>query len=107
MTTYGFGIHFNKNNSKSLILFADSDSDKTYDEGELFQEFKIDTGDYVSGIAGMRFWRIVRRYWKRRFGHCLSKGLFNSDNKQRRHLVLCDNNHKVAKRGCGQKIKNL
>ena len=47
---YGFGIHFDKSDSKSLILFADSDSDKIYDDGELFQEFKIGTGDYVSEL---------------------------------------------------------
>ena len=47
---FGFGVHFDKNNPKSLILFTDSDSDKTYDNGELFQEFKIDTGDYVSEL---------------------------------------------------------
>ena len=47
---FGFGVHFDKNNKKSLILFADSDSDKTYDTGELFQEFKIGTGDYVSEL---------------------------------------------------------
>jgi len=55
---YGFGIHFDKSDSKSLILFADSDSDKTYDKGdgcggsgtECFQEFKIGTGDYVSEL---------------------------------------------------------
>ena len=47
---FGFGIYFDKNNPKSLILFTDSDSDKTYDNGELFQEFKIDTGDYVSEL---------------------------------------------------------
>ena len=57
---FGFGIHFDKKpaNSKSLILFADSDSDKTYDAGdgcggsstECFQEFKIDTGDVISEL---------------------------------------------------------
>ena len=55
---YGFGIHFDKSDSKSLILFADSDSDKTYDKGdgcggantECFQEFKISTGDSVSEL---------------------------------------------------------
>jgi len=49
---FGFGIYFDKNNPKSLILFTDSDSDKTYDKnsGELFQEFKIDTGDYISNL---------------------------------------------------------
>ena len=55
---YGFGIHFDKNDSKSLVLFADLDSDKTYDKGdgcggantECFQEFKISTGDYVSEL---------------------------------------------------------
>lgn len=47
---YGFGIHFDKNKPKSLVLFADSDSDKTYDGGELFQEFKIGAGDYVSEL---------------------------------------------------------
>ena len=52
------GVHFDKNDSKSLILFTDSDSDKTYDKGdgcgvsdtECFQEFKIDTGDYISNL---------------------------------------------------------
>ena len=55
---YGFGIHFDKSDSKSLILFADSNSDKTYDKKdgcggsstECFQEFKISTGDYVSEL---------------------------------------------------------
>ena len=55
---YGFGIHFDKSDSKSLILFADSNSDKTYDKKdgcggsstECFQEFKIGTGDYVSNL---------------------------------------------------------
>lgn len=49
---FGFGIHFDKSNSKSLILFTDSGAtpNKTYDVGELFQEFKIDTGDYVSDL---------------------------------------------------------
>ena len=61
---YGFGIHFNKNNSKSLILFTDSGltPNKIYDAGdysvsgcgtagtECFQEFKIGTGDYVSEL---------------------------------------------------------
>src|SRR3989339_936284 len=47
---YGFGVHFDKSDSKSLILFADSDSDKTYDDGELFQEFKMGAGDYVSEL---------------------------------------------------------
>lgn len=49
---FGFGVNFDKSpaESKSLILFTDLDSDKTYDEGELFQEFKIDTGDYISNI---------------------------------------------------------
>ena len=49
---FGFGVHFDKSpaNSKSLILFTDLDSDKIYDEGELFQEFKIDTGDYISKL---------------------------------------------------------
>ena len=56
---FGFGVHFDKSpaNSKSLILFTDSGStpNKIYDAGddcggsstECFQEFKIDTGDYV------------------------------------------------------------
>lgn len=45
---YGFGVHFDKSqpNSKSIILFTDSDGDGKY-SGELFQEFKIDTGVYV------------------------------------------------------------
>ena len=55
---FGFGVHFDKSDSKSLVLFADSDSDKTYDKGdgcggsgtECFQEFKIGTGDYVSEL---------------------------------------------------------
>lgn len=49
---FGFGIHFDKNSSKSFVLFADSDSDKAYDKnkGELFQEFKISTGDYFSEL---------------------------------------------------------
>lgn len=55
---FGFGIHFDKNNPKSLILFTDSDSDKIYGAGdgcggtntECFQEFKINTGDYVSEL---------------------------------------------------------
>src|SRR3990167_5291662 len=55
---YGFGVHFDKSDSKSLILFADSNSDKTYGkkdgcggaDTECFQEFKIGTGDYVSEL---------------------------------------------------------
>lgn len=55
---FGFGVRFDKSNPKSLILFTDSDSDKTYDAGdgcggsntECFQEFKIDTGDYISEL---------------------------------------------------------
>ena len=59
---FGFGIHFDKSlaKSKSLILFTDSGAipNKIYDVGdgcggsstECFQEFKIDTGDYVSNI---------------------------------------------------------
>ena len=52
------GVHFDKNDSKSLILFADEDGDETYDAGggcgstgaECFQEFKIETGDYISEL---------------------------------------------------------
>lgn len=49
---FGFGIHFetSNKNKNTLILFADSDSDKTYDNGELFQEFKIGAGDYISEL---------------------------------------------------------
>ncbi len=47
---YGFGVHFDKNEPKSLILFTDSDGDKTYNSGELFQEFKIENGNYVSEL---------------------------------------------------------
>ena len=51
---FGFGVHFDKSptNSKSLILFTDSGStpNKAYDDGELFQEFKINTGVYVSDL---------------------------------------------------------
>ena len=59
---FGFGVHFGKSalESKSLILFTDlkSSSNKIYDAGagcgkpitECFQEFKIDTGDYVSNL---------------------------------------------------------
>lgn len=57
---FGFGIHFDTNNSKTLILFTDSGTtpNKTYDAGygcggsvtECFQEFKIDTGDIVSNL---------------------------------------------------------
>jgi len=48
----GFGVHFDKttkDKQKSLILFADSSSGNLYkyDEGELFQEYKINTGDVV------------------------------------------------------------
>jgi len=52
------GVHFDENDSKSLILFADENKDENYDVGggcgeagaECFQEFKIDTGDYVSEL---------------------------------------------------------
>ena len=55
---YGFGIHFDKSDSRSLVLFAASDSGQTYDkkdgcggaDTECFQEFKIGTGDYVSEL---------------------------------------------------------
>ena len=47
---FGFGVNFDKTAPTTLILFTDSDSDKTYDNGELFQEFKIGTGDYVSEL---------------------------------------------------------
>lgn len=49
---FGFGIHFgtSEDDKKTLILFTDSDSGKDYDTGELFQEFKIDTGDYISEL---------------------------------------------------------
>lgn len=55
---FGFGVRFDKSNPKSLILFTDSDSNKTYDVGngcggantECFQEFKINTGDYISEL---------------------------------------------------------
>ena len=58
---FGFGIHFDKSpaKSKSLILFADSNSNKIYNAGvgcgntgatECFQEFKINTGDYISDL---------------------------------------------------------
>lgn len=59
---FGFGIHFDKSStkSKSLILFTDSGAipNKIYDAGdgcggsstECFQEFKIDTGDYISDL---------------------------------------------------------
>lgn len=57
---YGFGIHFDKSDPKSLILFADSGAtpNKTYDAGdgcggsstECFQKFTIDTGDYISEL---------------------------------------------------------
>lgn len=55
---YGFGINFDKSDPKSLILFADFDSDETYDakggcdkpQTECFQEYKIGTGDYISEL---------------------------------------------------------
>ena len=62
---FGFGIHFDKSvsNQKSLILFTDfgqgnSQPNKQYDgrggcgqpQTECFQEFKIDTGDYISNL---------------------------------------------------------
>jgi len=48
----GFGVHFDKKNNTNLILFADTNTNtnKTYDEGELFQEYKINTGDSISGL---------------------------------------------------------
>lgn len=49
----GFGVHFNKDaGKKSLIIFANKkDNDnKIYDVGELFQEYKINTGDVVSKL---------------------------------------------------------
>ena len=33
----GFGVRFDKNNNKSLILFADTNTNKTYDEGNYFK----------------------------------------------------------------------
>ena len=65
---FGFGVHFETNNSKSLILFTDSGltPNKIYDAGdysingcggantECFQEFKIDTGDYISDLQTCR-----------------------------------------------------
>jgi len=52
----GFGVHFDKTTKekqKSLILFAD-DTDgvnkEGYDDGESFQEYKINTGDVVSDL---------------------------------------------------------
>ena len=54
---FGFGVHFDKsaidNKNKSLILFADVDiiADKKYsNNNELFQEYKISTGDVVSEL---------------------------------------------------------
>lgn len=49
---FGFGIHFDKSKPKSIILFTDSVliPNKTYDAGELFQEFTIDTGDVISEL---------------------------------------------------------
>lgn len=59
----GFGINFKTSDPKSLILFTDSvqgtdQPNKQYDAGdgcgkpptECFQEFKIDTGDYISEL---------------------------------------------------------
>lgn len=49
---FGFGFHLktSENDKKRLVLFTDSDSGKDYDDGELFQEFKISTGDYISEL---------------------------------------------------------
>ena len=47
----GFGVHFDNTSEakkKSLILFADANKNKTYNGGELFQEYKINTGDIIS-----------------------------------------------------------
>ena len=57
---FGFGVHFETGNPKSLILFTDSGQgnsqpNKQYDarggcgqpQTECFQEFKIDTGDII------------------------------------------------------------
>ena len=35
---FGFGVHFDKTAPTTIILFTDSDSDKSYDDGELFPE---------------------------------------------------------------------
>ena len=50
----GFGVHFDKKNNTNLILFADTNTtnNKTYDEGELFQKYIINTGDVVSELRG-------------------------------------------------------
>lgn len=49
---FGFGVHFQKSKPKSIFLFTDSGAipNKIYDAGELFQEFKISAGDYVSEL---------------------------------------------------------
>ena len=105
---YGFGIHFNKNNSKSLILFTDSGltPNKIYDAGdysvsgcgtagtECFQEFKIGTGDYVSELWICASFLPNNRY----FGCCVSKSFFYGNDKQRRQFVLRQSNDKISKR---------
>ena len=52
---FGFGVHFDKTAPTTIILFTDSDSDKSYDDGELFQKFTIDTGDYISELTTVAY----------------------------------------------------
>lgn len=50
----GYGVHFDKRvaANKSIILFADLDiANDKYDSGEEVQEYKINTGDIVSGLC--------------------------------------------------------
>lgn len=57
----GFGVRFDKSvaNKKSLIIFADKNKNNVYDVGdscgsigsECFQEYKINTGDFVSELT--------------------------------------------------------
>lgn len=47
----GYGAYFNINESDHYILFADLDGDYIYDEGELFEDIKIEKGIKISYIS--------------------------------------------------------
>lgn len=50
-TPPGYGVHFNISDPYSIILFADLDSDDTYDgTGEDVQTFEIQTKDQISNL---------------------------------------------------------
>ena len=52
----GFGIHFDKSSTgkKSLIIFADKNGGTYDDVNELFQEYKINTGDVVGNLRACK-----------------------------------------------------